>query len=84
MATLTAQTALDQPTFIWEGKNKDGVKIRGEDRALNANMLKATLRRKGIKIRYIRVKRKSISKQKIKPESFINNNPLLANLPVFV
>ncbi len=67
MATSTAQTSLDQPTFIWEGKNKDGVKIRGEDRALNANMLKATLRRKGIKIRYIKKKRKSLSKKAIKP-----------------
>lgn len=67
MATATAQTSLDQPTFIWEGKNKDGVKIRGEDRAANANMLKATLRRKGIKIRYIKTKRKSLSKQAIKP-----------------
>ncbi len=67
MATSTAQTSLDQPTFIWEGKNKDGVKIRGEDRALNANMLKATLRRKGIRIRYIKEKRKSINKKKILP-----------------
>ncbi len=67
MATSTTQTSLDQPTFIWEGKNKDGVKIRGEDRALNANMLKATLRRKGIRIRYIKEKRKSLNKQKIKP-----------------
>lgn len=66
MATSAAQTSLDHPTFIWEGKNKDGVKIRGEDRAVNANMLKATLRRKGIRIRYIKEKRKSISKQKIK------------------
>ncbi len=67
MATSIAQTSLDQPTFIWEGKNKDGVKIRGEDRALNANMLKATLRRKGIKIRYIKTKRKSLNKKAIKP-----------------
>ncbi|MEE9350941.1 MAG: type II secretion system F family protein [Thiotrichaceae bacterium] len=66
MATSTAQTSLDQPTFVWEGKNKDGVKIRGEDRAPNANMLKATLRRKGIKIRFIKEKRKSISKKAIK------------------
>ncbi len=67
MATTTAKSTLDHPTFTWEGKNKDGVKIRGEDRAINANMLKATLRRKGIRVRYIKPKRKSFSKQKIKP-----------------
>jgi type IV pilus assembly protein PilC len=66
MATTTAQSSLDFPTFVWEGTNKDGVKIRGEDRAPNANMLKAQLRRKGIKIRYIKPKRKSLSKKKIK------------------
>lgn len=66
MATTTAESSLDFPTFVWEGTNKDGVKIRGEDRAANANMLKATLRRKGIKIRYIKPKRKPLTKQKIK------------------
>jgi len=61
-----ATSTIDQPTFVWEGTNKDGVKIRGEDRAANANLLKATLRRKGIKPKYIKPKRKPLSKAKIK------------------
>lgn len=60
-----ATSTIDQPTFVWEGTNKDGVKIRGEDRAANANLLKATLRRKGIKPKYIKPKRKPLSKAKI-------------------
>ncbi|MCK5726016.1 MAG: type II secretion system F family protein [Thiotrichaceae bacterium] len=66
MATKTMQSSLDYPTFIWEGKTKDGVKIRGEDRAPNANMLKAILHRKGYRIRFIKAKSKPLFKQRIK------------------
>ena len=61
MATV-AKKALpkEQPTFIWEGKNKAGVKIRGEEEAINANMLRATLRRRGIQPKVIRTKRKPL------------------------
>ena len=48
------------PYFEWEGINKNGVKIRGEIQAPNANMLRATLRRKGIKPRWVRAKRKPL------------------------
>jgi len=65
MATIT-KSSLDHPTFIWEGKTKEGVKIRGENRALNANLLKATLHRKGYRIRYIKTKPKPLFKKKIK------------------
>ena len=38
MATTTpAESTLDYPVFIWEGVNKNGVKIRGENRAANMN-----------------------------------------------
>ena len=61
MATI-AKKALpkEQPTFIWEGKNKAGVKVRGEEQAINQNMLRATLRRRGIQPRVIKVKRKPL------------------------
>ncbi len=48
------------PYFEWEGINKNGVKIRGEVQAPNANMIRATLRRKGIKPRWVRAKRKPL------------------------
>ena len=63
--TTTAESTLDYPVFIWEGVNKDGVKIRGENRAINMNILRAGLRRKGINVRSMKQKRKSLSKQKI-------------------
>jgi type IV pilus assembly protein PilC len=50
----------DFPTFEWEGTNKNGVKIRGEIQAPNANMIRAGLRRKGIKPRWVRQKRKAL------------------------
>ncbi|WP_372015830.1 type II secretion system F family protein [Pseudoxanthomonas sp. 10H] len=34
--------------FVWEGTDKRGVKMKGEQPAKNANMLKAELRRQGI------------------------------------
>ncbi len=63
--TTTTESTLDYPVFIWEGVNKDGVKIRGENRAINMNILRAGLRRKGINVRSIKQKRKPLSKQKI-------------------
>jgi type IV pilus assembly protein PilC len=50
----------DLPSFEWEGINKNGVKIRGEIQAPNANMIRAGLRRKGIKPRWVRPKRKPL------------------------
>ena len=44
MATAVANkktSKLDQPTFVWEGINKSGVKIRGENQATNENFLRA-------------------------------------------
>ena len=68
MATV-AKKALpkEQPTFIWEGKNKAGVKVRGEEQAVNANMLRATLRRRGIQPRMIKTKRKPLLGSSVGP-----------------
>lgn len=68
MATLAkSSTPKETPTFIWEGKNKAGVKVRGEEQAANANMLRATLRRKGIQPKWIKPKRKPLMGGTIKP-----------------
>lgn len=43
----TRSTSLMQP-FVWEGTDKRGVKMKGEQDARNANMLRAELRKQGI------------------------------------
>ncbi|WP_020558017.1 type II secretion system F family protein [Thiofilum flexile] len=48
MATHTNQKLPEPRVFAWEGTNKNGVKIKGESPALNANLLRANLRRQGI------------------------------------
>ena len=35
-------------TFVWQGTDKRGVKMKGEQQSRNANMLRAELRRQGI------------------------------------
>ncbi len=70
MATLAAKKPAQKkelPLFTWEGINKAGVKIRGENQAINENFLRAELRRQGISPKFIKKKRKSLSKGKIKP-----------------
>ncbi|PWQ94548.1 type II secretion system F family protein [Leucothrix arctica] len=68
MATLAKSSAPKEvPTFIWEGKNKAGVKVRGEEQSANANMLRATLRRRGINPKWIKPKRKPLMGGTIKP-----------------
>jgi type IV pilus assembly protein PilC len=36
------------PTFVWEGNDKRGIKMKGEQQAKNGNLLRAELRRLGI------------------------------------
>ena len=36
------------PTFTWEGTDKRGIKMKGEQQAKNVNLLRAELRRQGI------------------------------------
>ena len=43
-------------TFIWEGRDKRGVKLKGQQIASNPNLVRAELRRQGINP--IRVKKK--------------------------
>ncbi|NYF20478.1 type IV pilus assembly protein PilC [Xanthomonas sp. JAI131] len=43
-----ARTTNQQVPFVWEGTDKRGVKMKGEQTAKNANLLRAELRRQGI------------------------------------
>ncbi|PID49434.1 MAG: type II secretion system protein F [Proteobacteria bacterium] len=54
-------------TFVWEGVNRNGVKMKGETQAVNANWLRGTLRRQGIKPNKIYKKPKPLFAPKIKP-----------------
>ncbi len=47
-------------TFVWEGSDKRGVKMKGEQQAKNANMLRAELRRQGIQPGMVKVKPKPL------------------------
>lgn len=70
MATLAAKKPIakkELPTFVWEGINKAGVKIRGENQAINENFLKAELRRQGVSPKSIKKKSNRITGGKIKP-----------------
>jgi len=44
--------------FVWEGTDKRGVKMKGEQLAKNANLLRAELRRQGINPGQVKVKSK--------------------------
>lgn len=47
-------------TFVWEGVDKRGVKMKGEQLSKNANMLRAELRKQGITPNVVRVKPKPL------------------------
>ncbi|MFC5594209.1 type II secretion system F family protein [Lysobacter niastensis] len=48
------------PTFVWEGTDKRGVKMKGEQPAKNANLVRADLRRQGITPQVVKVKPKPL------------------------
>lgn len=47
-------------TFVWEGADKRGVKMKGEQQARNANLLRAELRRQGITPNVVKPKAKPL------------------------
>ncbi|KPN19629.1 type II secretory pathway protein [Xanthomonas sp. Mitacek01] len=47
-------------TFVWEGTDKRGVKMKGEQQSKNVNMLRAELRRMGIQPGVIKAKPKPL------------------------
>jgi len=56
-----AQKAVKLGTFTWEGADKNGAKVRGENQASNPAALRAQLRRQGINARRIRKKSSLLS-----------------------
>ncbi len=47
-------------TFVWEGTDKRGKKMKGEQASKNVNMLRAELRRQGITPQVVKLKRKAL------------------------
>ena len=45
---MAAKSGKEQPVFVWDGKDKRGEKVKGENRAASVTMMKAELRRMGI------------------------------------
>lgn len=63
-----ATTAAKQDTFVWEGKDKRGQKVKGEVGGQNISLVKASLRRQGINPTRVRKKAKPLfgGKRRIK------------------
>lgn len=55
-----ARSTSELQPFVWEGVDKRGIKMKGEQPAKNANMLRAELRRQGIVPSVVKPKPKSI------------------------
>ncbi|ARQ91127.1 type II secretion system F family protein [Stenotrophomonas maltophilia] len=55
-----ARSTLELQPFVWEGTDRRGVKMKGEQLAKNANLLKAELRRQGINPGQVKAKPKPL------------------------
>ncbi len=55
-----ARSTMNLQTFVWEGTDKRGVKMKGEQVAKNANLLRAELRRQGINPGTVKLKPKPL------------------------
>ncbi|MEN5286503.1 type II secretion system F family protein [Stenotrophomonas lactitubi] len=55
-----ARATLELQPFVWEGTDKRGVKMKGEQLAKNANLLRAELRRQGINPGTVKTKPKPL------------------------
>jgi len=55
-----ARSTMELQPFLWEGTDKRGVKMKGEQLAKNANLLRAELRRQGINPSQVKVKPKPL------------------------
>ncbi len=56
----SAATVNQMSPFVWEGTDKRGVKMKGEQNARNANLLRAELRRQGITPTIVKAKAKPL------------------------
>ncbi|MEN5394798.1 type II secretion system F family protein [Stenotrophomonas sp. TWI377] len=55
-----ARSTMELQPFVWEGTDKRGVKMKGEQPAKNANLLRAELRRQGITPNVVKQKPKPL------------------------
>ncbi|AWH54502.1 type II secretory pathway protein [Stenotrophomonas sp. ESTM1D_MKCIP4_1] len=55
-----ARSTMELQPFVWEGTDKRGVKMKGEQLAKNANLLRAELRRQGINPGQVKMKAKPL------------------------
>jgi type IV pilus assembly protein PilC len=55
-----ARATMELQPFVWEGTDKRGVKMKGEQLAKNANLLRAELRRQGINPGTVKTKPKPL------------------------
>ena len=55
-----ARATMELQPFVWEGTDKRGIKMKGEQLAKNANLLKAELRRQGINPGQVKPKAKPL------------------------
>ncbi|EKT4101107.1 TPA: type II secretion system F family protein [Stenotrophomonas maltophilia] len=55
-----ARATMELQPFVWEGTDKRGVKMKGEQLAKNANLLRAELRRQGINPGQVKPKSKPL------------------------
>ncbi|SNY74955.1 type II secretion system F family protein [Stenotrophomonas sp. CC120223-11] len=55
-----ARATMELQPFVWQGTDKRGIKMKGEQLAKNANMLRAELRRQGINPGQVKVKPKPL------------------------
>nr|WP_180165741.1 type II secretion system F family protein [Stenotrophomonas sp. SbOxS2]NYT98490.1 type II secretion system F family protein [Stenotrophomonas sp. SbOxS2] len=55
-----ARATMELQPFVWEGTDKRGIKMKGEQLAKNANLLRAELRRQGINPGQVKVKPKPL------------------------
>ncbi|MDN3517430.1 type II secretion system F family protein [Aquisalimonas lutea] len=53
---MAQKAANQQATFVWEGTDKRGERVKGENKAANVTMMKAELRRLGIQPKSVRRK----------------------------
>ena len=66
-STPVVRTTNQMVTFVWEGNDKRGVKMKGEQQSKNVNFLRAELRRLGITPTVVKPKPKPLFGQAGKP-----------------
>src|SRR5690606_24140689 len=55
-----ARAGVTQETFVWQGTDKRGTRMKGEEQSKNANRLRAELRRRGISPIFVKPKPKPL------------------------